>query len=176
MNAIAKDSEVDPDGFAVWGFEQLLHHRIPLYKSIADNFGYTIRMRDIPGVQSEEDFNALVSRRNRPSSVIIMPIRIPNDLPARHTLDSEGVMVMTEASAASQDIRPLQHRPPQPDAEQDQDRDAVRAPDRRDAAAGRSDAGQDHQPHAEEHVRRAHARLLRRLARHQGPRSSMASS
>lgn len=36
-----------------------------------------------------------------------MPIRIPNDLPARHTLDSEGVMVMTEASAARQDIRPL---------------------------------------------------------------------
>ena len=36
-----------------------------------------------------------------------MPIRIPNDLPARRTLDSEGVMVMTEASAARQDIRPL---------------------------------------------------------------------
>ncbi len=36
-----------------------------------------------------------------------MPIRIPNDLPARHTLESEGVMVMTEASAARQDIRPL---------------------------------------------------------------------
>jgi homoserine O-succinyltransferase/O-acetyltransferase len=36
-----------------------------------------------------------------------MPIRIPNDLPARHTLDSEGVMVMTEATAARQDIRPL---------------------------------------------------------------------
>ncbi len=36
-----------------------------------------------------------------------MPIRIPNDLPARHTLESEGVMIMTEASAARQDIRPL---------------------------------------------------------------------
>jgi homoserine O-succinyltransferase/O-acetyltransferase len=36
-----------------------------------------------------------------------MPIRIPNDLPARHTLESEGVMVMTEATAARQDIRPL---------------------------------------------------------------------
>ncbi|WP_395687307.1 homoserine O-succinyltransferase [Aestuariivirga sp.] len=37
-----------------------------------------------------------------------MPIRIPNDLPARHTLEAEGVMVMTEATAARQDIRPLQ--------------------------------------------------------------------
>ncbi|MCB1475870.1 MAG: homoserine O-succinyltransferase [Rhodobiaceae bacterium] len=37
-----------------------------------------------------------------------MPIRIPNDLPARATLDAEGVMVMTEDQAARQDIRPLQ--------------------------------------------------------------------
>jgi homoserine O-succinyltransferase len=37
-----------------------------------------------------------------------MPIRIPNDLPARHTLETEGVKVMTEATAARQDIRPLQ--------------------------------------------------------------------
>ena len=36
-----------------------------------------------------------------------MPIRIPNDLPARHTLESEGVMVMTESTAGRQDIRPL---------------------------------------------------------------------
>src|SRR5207247_2650360 len=36
-----------------------------------------------------------------------MPIRIPNDLPARETLQSEGVMVMTEATARRQDIRPL---------------------------------------------------------------------
>jgi homoserine O-succinyltransferase len=36
-----------------------------------------------------------------------MPIRIPNDLPARQTLLNEGVMVMTEASARRQDIRPL---------------------------------------------------------------------
>lgn len=36
-----------------------------------------------------------------------MPIRIPNDLPARQTLENEGVMLMTEASALRQDIRPL---------------------------------------------------------------------
>ncbi|MBI2718294.1 MAG: homoserine O-succinyltransferase [Rhizobiales bacterium] len=36
-----------------------------------------------------------------------MPIRIPNDLPARQTLADEGVMVMTEATALRQDIRPL---------------------------------------------------------------------
>ncbi len=36
-----------------------------------------------------------------------MPIKIPNDLPARVTLEKEGVMVLTEATAARQDIRPL---------------------------------------------------------------------
>ncbi len=36
-----------------------------------------------------------------------MPIRIPNDLPARQTLENEGVMLMTESTALRQDIRPL---------------------------------------------------------------------
>ena len=36
-----------------------------------------------------------------------MPIKIPDDLPARATLANEGVMVMREADAVRQDIRPL---------------------------------------------------------------------
>jgi homoserine O-succinyltransferase len=36
-----------------------------------------------------------------------MPIRIANDLPARALLEAEGVMVMREADAARQDIRPM---------------------------------------------------------------------
>ncbi|NIK48492.1 homoserine O-acetyltransferase MetA [Variibacter gotjawalensis] len=36
-----------------------------------------------------------------------MPIKIPDDLPARQTLASEGVMVMSEAHAVRQDIRPM---------------------------------------------------------------------
>jgi hypothetical protein len=62
INRIADDDDVDPDGFAAWGFEQLLHHRIPLYRAIAQNFGYRVKMEDIPAVKSEEDFTALVSR------------------------------------------------------------------------------------------------------------------
>ncbi len=61
-NKIKHDDDVDPDGFAVWGFEQLLHHRIPLYKKIADQFGYTIRMQDVPAVKTEADFVSLLSR------------------------------------------------------------------------------------------------------------------
>ncbi|MEL6967420.1 MAG: homoserine O-succinyltransferase [Pseudomonadota bacterium] len=36
-----------------------------------------------------------------------MPIKIPETLPARATLEAEGVMVMDEAAASRQDIRPL---------------------------------------------------------------------
>lgn len=36
-----------------------------------------------------------------------MPIKIPDDLPARRTLEAEGVIVMREADAVRQDIRPL---------------------------------------------------------------------
>jgi len=36
-----------------------------------------------------------------------MPIRIPNNLPARKVLEKEGVSLMTEATANRQDIRPL---------------------------------------------------------------------
>jgi len=37
-----------------------------------------------------------------------MPIKIPNDLPATQTLNSENIFVMTETRAVTQDIRPLQ--------------------------------------------------------------------
>ena len=37
----------------------------------------------------------------------IMPIRIPNDLPAVKTLNDENIFVMTETRAITQDIRPL---------------------------------------------------------------------
>ena len=37
-----------------------------------------------------------------------MPIKIPNQLPATHTLTKENIFVMTETRAITQDIRPLQ--------------------------------------------------------------------
>ena len=36
-----------------------------------------------------------------------MPIKIPDNLPARSVLDAEGVMVLTETDAIRQDIRPM---------------------------------------------------------------------
>lgn len=37
-----------------------------------------------------------------------MPIKIPNELPATHTLTDENIFVMTETRAIAQDIRPLE--------------------------------------------------------------------
>jgi hypothetical protein len=62
LHKIKNDDDVDPDGFAVWGFEQLLHHRIPLYERIAQKFGYKVRMQDVPAVKSDTDFVTLVSK------------------------------------------------------------------------------------------------------------------
>jgi hypothetical protein len=62
LNAITDDDDVDPDGFAVWGFEQLLHHRVPLYETIARKHGYKVHMEDVPNVRSPEDFVDLLCR------------------------------------------------------------------------------------------------------------------
>lgn len=60
--AISIDDAVDPDDFAVWGFEQLIRHRIPLYESIAKQYGYTIQMDDVPALKTEDDFLSLLER------------------------------------------------------------------------------------------------------------------
>jgi hypothetical protein len=45
----------------VWGFEQLLHHRLPIYEAIAGNFGYAVDMEQIPQISGEGDFIDLMS-------------------------------------------------------------------------------------------------------------------
>lgn len=57
-----RDEQVDPDAFAVWGFEQLLGHRIPLYEAIARKHGYTIEAEEVLPVRDEAGFLALVER------------------------------------------------------------------------------------------------------------------
>ena len=61
LRGIAQDDLVDPDDFAVWGFEQLLAHRIPLYEAVAKRYGYVIDMNDVPGVRTESDLLDLLA-------------------------------------------------------------------------------------------------------------------
>jgi hypothetical protein len=62
LRDITQDEQVDPDDFAVWGFEQLLAHRIPLYEAVAQRYGYVIDMNDVPGVRTESDLLDLLAR------------------------------------------------------------------------------------------------------------------
>ena len=50
-----------PDKFGAWGFEALLHDRLPRYQKLADNFGYTIDAADLATVRDGEEFVDLVA-------------------------------------------------------------------------------------------------------------------
>jgi hypothetical protein len=62
LRGVEDDAAVDPDDFVVWGFEQLITHRVPLYEAIAARHGYTIHMEDVPTIRSEDDFLQLIAR------------------------------------------------------------------------------------------------------------------
>jgi hypothetical protein len=53
--------QVPPDDFVTWIFPRLFHARLPRYQAIADQFGYTVDVRDVAQVANEEDFIALVA-------------------------------------------------------------------------------------------------------------------
>ena len=72
-----------------------------------------------------------------PQKDLEMPIKLPASLPAYDILTREGVMVMDDELAASQDIRPLADRSAEFDAKKDSDGNSIRAADWRNALADR---------------------------------------
>lgn len=60
LNGIGRDEDVDPSGFGAWGFEALLHDRLPRYQALADNFGYTVDAADLADVRDGSDFLSLM--------------------------------------------------------------------------------------------------------------------
>jgi len=61
LNAIKDDNEVDPVDFGAWGFEALLHDRLPRYQKLADNFGYTVEASDLAIARDGDEFLDLVA-------------------------------------------------------------------------------------------------------------------
>jgi hypothetical protein len=55
------DAAVDPDAFGAWGFEALLHDRLPRYQKLADGFGYTVEASDLATVRDGDEFVDLVA-------------------------------------------------------------------------------------------------------------------
>ncbi|WP_297111878.1 ATPase [uncultured Devosia sp.] len=61
INGIGDDSDVDPAGFGAWGFEALLHDRLPRYQALADNFGYVVEASDLANARNGDEFVDLVA-------------------------------------------------------------------------------------------------------------------
>jgi hypothetical protein len=61
LNHIAEDCDVDPEGFGAWGFEALLHDRLPRYQTLADNFGYVVEASDLAIVRDGDEFVDLMA-------------------------------------------------------------------------------------------------------------------
>jgi len=67
LNKVRSDDDVDPARFGAWGFEALLHDRLPRYQALADNFGYTIDAAELATVRDGTDFLALMGKAIRDS-------------------------------------------------------------------------------------------------------------
>lgn len=61
LHKIADDCAVDPQGFAAWGFEALLHDRLPRYEALAKNFGYVVEAADLAAVRNGAQFIDLMA-------------------------------------------------------------------------------------------------------------------
>jgi len=61
LNKITDDAKVDPGKFGAWGFEALLHDRLPRYQKLADKYGYTVEAADLATVRDGEEFIDLVT-------------------------------------------------------------------------------------------------------------------
>ena len=61
LNKVTDDAKVDPDAFGAWGFEALLHDRLPRYQKLADKYGYTVEAADLATVRDGEEFIDLVT-------------------------------------------------------------------------------------------------------------------
>jgi hypothetical protein len=61
LNKIRSDDDVDPAGFGAWGFEALLHDRLPRYQALADRHGYTVKAADLATVRDGDEFLDLMA-------------------------------------------------------------------------------------------------------------------
>lgn len=61
INNVADDADVDPAAFGAWGFEALLHDRLPRYQALADRYGYVVEASDLAIVRDGDEFVDLMA-------------------------------------------------------------------------------------------------------------------
>ncbi len=54
--------QVDPDEFIRWGYAELLEHRLPRYRAMAQKWGVTVCAQQVAQVNTQTDFNELIAR------------------------------------------------------------------------------------------------------------------
>lgn len=59
-NDIAEDA-VDPDAFAVDAFSAVIHHRTPLYKAMAQNWGVSVTTAQVEAVRDAKDAEDMIA-------------------------------------------------------------------------------------------------------------------
>ena len=58
-----KEEAVDPNDFIIFGFKSLIKHRLPIYKTISQNWGISIDAGDINMIRDKNDFIDLISSK-----------------------------------------------------------------------------------------------------------------
>ena len=66
---LEKVRQIDPDKFVRWTFPKLIEHRRPLYRSIADQYGYTVKAAEAERVADEASFLQMVGDSLRAQEV-----------------------------------------------------------------------------------------------------------
>lgn len=56
------EMDVDPDAFAIWGYRELLEHRLPRYEKMAAKWGVTISADEIKDMYCADEFLDLIAR------------------------------------------------------------------------------------------------------------------
>ncbi len=60
MNGLQDTDQMNPDEYVQWVFPRLIAHRRPLYKQIAEEFGYTIDAGKVFAARNEQDVMNLI--------------------------------------------------------------------------------------------------------------------
>ena len=61
LNGVKKDEDVDPAAFGAWGFEALVHDRLPRYQALADKYGYIVEAADLATARDGDEFIDLMA-------------------------------------------------------------------------------------------------------------------
>jgi hypothetical protein len=61
LKGYSNSNQIPPDEFVTWVFPELFQSRLPRYRAIANQYGYTVNANDVAAVNTEADFIQLIA-------------------------------------------------------------------------------------------------------------------